>query len=511
MAIKAGIVHSESGAEGLSSPTIPTRRDRLLTSQERQDLAIAILAQQKPVAQIARENQVSRPFLYRQAQIARQGLSNVFESPPAPEKVLFYLPITDAWLDQAIMSLTLDCHSPFRGIQSFFSSLLDIQDYSLGSIYNVIQKNVKKAMEINRRDDLSGIREGLHDEIFQAGAPILVGLDAHSCYCYLLAKERHRDEITWGVHLLDLMEQGWHPQRTIADFARGLRAGQSEVCPEIPCDGDVFHALKDFHKLTGFLEHRAISAMQHRQTLEAKMERAKQKGRGNGWSKALGWAREKEREALDLAADMDVLGAWLQEDILALVGPGFSDRKKLLDFVVEELRLREDRCPHRIAPVRRLLENQGENLLAFAQIIEAGFSALAEEVHLPVEIIGLIAQGLQMEPYSTGYWIHREKLLKKVGSRLFDLETKVEKLLGETSRASSLVENFNSRIRSYFFLRRHVGDPYLDLLRFFLNHHRFERSEKEERKGKSPKEILTGQPHAHWLELLGYTLFRRTA
>jgi hypothetical protein len=39
-----------------------------------------------------------------------------------------------------------------------------------------------------------------------------------------------------------------------------------------------------------------------------------------------------------------------------------------------------------------------------------------------------------------------------------------------TVRACSLVENLNSRLRSYFFLRRHLGSDYSALLRFFLNH-----------------------------------------
>jgi len=76
-------------------------------------------------------------------------------------------------------------------------------------------------------------------------------------------------------------------------------------------------------------------------------------------------------------------------------------------------------------------------------------------------------------------------------------------------RASSLVENLNSRLRSYFFLRREIGHGYLDLLRFFLNHRRFLRSDRPERVGKSPAELLTGQTNPHWLELLGYTRFHR--
>jgi hypothetical protein len=77
-------------------------------------------------------------------------------------------------------------------------------------------------------------------------------------------------------------------------------------------------------------------------------------------------------------------------------------------------------------------------------------------------------------------------------------------------RASSLVENLNSRLRSYFFLRRQIGPQYLDLLRFFLNHSPFSRSQHPDRVGKTPAELLTGQAHPHWLELLGFTRFQRS-
>ena len=79
----------------------------------------------------------------------------------------------------------------------------------------------------------------------------------------------------------------------------------------------------------------------------------------------------------------------------------------------------------------------------------------------------------------------------------------------QTPRVSSLVENLNYRLRCYFFLRRTLGESYLELLQFFLNHRCFIRSEVPERVGKSPKLLLTGQPHSHWLELLGFTRFQR--
>ena len=56
-----------------------------------------------------------------------------------------------------------------------------------------------------------------------------------------------------------------------------------------------------------------------------------------------------------------------------------------------------------------------------------------------------------------------------------------------------------------------IGPDYLDLLRFYLNHRVLERSERPERRGKTPAELLTGAAHGHWLELLGFTRFARPA
>lgn len=91
------------------------------------------------------------------------------------------------------------------------------------------------------------------------------------------------------------------------------------------------------------------------------------------------------------------------------------------------------------------------------------------------------------------------------------IEDAVLNALDTTERSSSMIENFHSRISPYFFLRREIGNNYLELLRFYLNHVPFQHSEREERLHKSPAEILTGKPHIDWLEMLGYQRFKQAA
>ena len=90
-----------------------------------------------------------------------------------------------------------------------------------------------------------------------------------------------------------------------------------------------------------------------------------------------------------------------------------------------------------------------------------------------------------------------------MGGKFHVLFEAVRRTMADTPRSSALVENLNSRLRTYFTLRRHLGGSYLDLLRFFLNHRRFVRSRHAERQGKSPREPMTGQGYPHWLILLG--------
>ena len=123
---------------------------------------------------------------------------------------------------------------------------------------------------------------------------------------------------------------------------------------------------------------------------------------------------------------------------------------------------------------------------------------------MPLYLVQGICQLQGLDPNGLVYWERQACLHRKLGERFHDIQTAVCDVMADTPRASSIVENLNSRLRNRFFLRRHIGNEYLDLLRFFFNHRRYPRSEREERKGKSPAELLHGQAHPHWLELLGF-------
>jgi hypothetical protein len=458
---------------------------------------------------LADHHDVSRKFVYAQKAKACEALRETFTSPQDEQKVLFHLPVTKDWIRQFVLAQVLIGHTSFRGVMEILEAVFDYRDLSIGTVHNIIQDAVAPARCLNHAQDLSGVRVGAHDEIYQGRRPVLVGADVRSTFCYLLAIEDHCDETTWGVHLLDLADRQLRPERTIADGGKALRAGQAGAWGDVPCNADVFHAERDLGRLAYYLDHRAAACTAARRTLEGRMTRLKRRGKGHTLSKRLALARQAEHKAVNLARDVRILAGWMQTDILSLAGPPLAARRQLYAFVVHELQQREALCPHRIGPVRRMLENHQQNLLAFAGVLEERFADVAQRLKLPLPLVHAVSEWLGTDPNTATHWHRHGRLCRVLGDKFRPAEQAVRDVLVETPRASSIIENLNSRLRNYFFLRRHVGDAYLDLLRFFLNHRRFLRSECPERVGKSPAELLTGQPHPHWLELLGYDRFQR--
>jgi hypothetical protein len=473
-----------------------------LPEGERKDLAVRVLARSEPVSNFAVRHGVSRKFVYQQTSKARVALDDAFSSATPDTEVLFELVITKVWLRQMIVALALICRGSVRGVVEFLRDLLGVS-ISVGSVHEVLQSAAETAAVLNQEQDLSAIRVGLHDELFQGTVPVLAGVCARSTYCYLLAIEPHRDADTWGVHLLDASRQGLKPDYTIADAGQGLRAGQKAAWGETPCHGDVFHIQHQYETLANTLSRLAKGARSRREKLEDKIDRAGRHDPDDALATQLELARQIETQASCLARDIRTLTQWLSHDILALAGPVLATRQELFDFVVAMLAQREAEDVRRIRPLRVALQNQRDDLLAFAGVLDEKLATIAQTHEIGEDRVREACVLHRLPSTATAYWQDWNRLRAKVGGKFHTLFDAVSQTMAQTPRSSSLVENINSRLRTYFTLRRHLGNSYLDLLRFFLNHRRFMRSRCAERNGKSPREVMTGEAHPHWLTLLG--------
>jgi hypothetical protein len=466
---------------------------------------VQALAGPQSVTQLAQDYEVSRKFVYQQADHAAQALDQAFARPAGHDAdVLFALPVTKPWLRALVLGLLLIGRSSYRGVQELLRDLFGVS-LSVAQVHTLAHRAMERARRRNQQVDLGNVAIGAHDEIFQNGVPVLAGIDVASTYCYLLSIEEQRDGDTWALRLLELQDHGFDPEAIISDGGSGLRAGQELALPGKPRRGDVFHAFQETQEVVRFLENRAYDALAACARLEHQQAaRNKKRGRHDaGLAQKLRYARPAAARAIALADDVATLVRWLQQDVLAVAGPSYAQRCALYDFLVAELRVRQALCPHRLGPLCTYLTNHRDALLAFAKQLDSDLEGLAEDFQVPLALLHELLQVLSQDAGDPRRWRREARLRQQLRGRFYELSAAVAAVAARTVRASSVVENFNSRLRSYFFLRRHLGPDYLHLLQFFLNHRRFLRSEHPERVGKSPAELLTGQTHAHWLELLG--------
>jgi hypothetical protein len=473
-----------------------------LPENDRKDLAVQALARSATISDLSSRHGVSRKFVYQQANKARRALDDAFVSACADDEVLFEILVTKRLLRQVIVALALMCRGSYLGIIEFMRDLLGAS-ISIGTVHTVLCSAAAQAAVLNRGQDLSRIRTGLHDELFHGGKPVLAGVCAESTYCYLLAVEEHRDADTWGVHLLDAAQQGLKPDYTIADAGQGLRAGQKAAWGGTPCHGDVFHIIRQCEGLANTLSRLAKGATSRRKKLEARVDRVGQPGPDDALVRELVLARQSETQAHWLARDVRTLTRWLSRDVLALTGPDLATRQVLFDFIADELERLEPEDARRIRPVCVALRNQRDDLLAFAGVLDKKLAGIARTLEISPSLVREACVLHRLPTTSTAYWQGWNRLRAAMGTKFHAVFGAVSQAMARTPRSSSLVENLNSRLRNYFTLRRHLGSAYLDLLRFFLNHRRFMRSRLAERVGKSPRELMTGENHPHWLTLLG--------
>jgi hypothetical protein len=489
------------------APACPART---LGAEQRQGLALQALAGTFTITQLADDAGVSRKFVYQQVSLAQEALDEAFAPETPNERLLGELPVTKAWLRQVVVSLVLTCHSPYRGIIDFFGECLN-QSISLGTIHNIVHAAVAQARLYNEQQSLANVSVGLLDEIFQNGQPVLVGIDARSTYCFLLSAEDNREGVTWGVRLLEAQDRGLAPASFVADFGSGLRNGLALALPDTRCWGDVFHGLYTVQPVATALEKAAYEALNRCDRLERQAaEYQRRHGRANlSFAQQLRNVRPAAEQALALADDVALLARWLRDDVLALAGPCLAERQTGYDFLVAELRARAPLCPHRLNPLCTFLENQRDSLLAFAGQLDRDLADLAADFQVSVDTVRDVLYLQSLSDASPSRAPREADLRRLLRGRFHTLSQAVQAVADRIVRASSAVENYNSRLRTYFTLRRELGPDYLTLLQFFLNHRRFPRSERPERVGKSPAELLTGQKHPHWLALLGYAPFSR--
>ena len=143
----------------------------------------------------------------------------------------------------------------------------------------------------------------------------------------------------------------------------------------------------------------------------------------------------------------------------------------------------------------KYLENHKDKLLTFVLQAQDRIKKLAKDKEVDEEILIKMWEQMRYSTDTAEYNIMEAEIGTNLMEKYTEVRIEFEKILNELIRASSIVECENSRIRPYLSLKRAVYDKFTDLMQFYLNTHKYRRSRKEERKGKSPLELLTKKDH----------------
>lgn len=466
------------------------------------NMAVDAIKRQQTVVDIAKRYGCSRTTVYEQQDKALAAANKSFQ--PDEDKVLFYIPVTTTFIRMVTLALWLICKSSYRDT-IFFIRIVFNYSVSIGTVFNVIDEAAEKARKINQSYDLSGIKDSASDEVFHWGKPILATVDIPSRFCALLVCENLRDTDTWGTHLLDLVNQKYAPNTTLLDGAKGLVGGHKEVLPNTKIRLDHFHMIQDMKDCARFLKNEEAStitaALKLYSRVNKETEQEKKAILSVAWDKSLadiGILEETHKR-------FKLLVQWLQYDVLQLAGYQPKERAVMYDFIVTEMEKIAISHPHRINNIITSLKTRRKALLDVADALNEQFRKLAKKYHLSIKTIWSICYVARYDADSMKYNEKSYELETLIGEKYEEIEEAVLMILETTYRCSSIVENFNSRLRPYLDERKMVTQKHLGLIQFYLNHKPFMRSKHKRLVDKTPAEALTGKAHDSWLEMLDFS------
>lgn len=162
--------------------------------------------------------------------------------------------------EKMIISLALDGTASEEGIQRILENNFQ-KHVSIGKISNILNQAARRAAEFDESVDLSGIRQGANDEIFQCGNPVLTGVDADTGYVYLLQPAADRTADTWENAMKSCKSRNLELDVSISDFGTGLLGGIPKAFPNACIQPDLFHFLMEIGKEISSQERRVYAML----------------------------------------------------------------------------------------------------------------------------------------------------------------------------------------------------------------------------------------------------------
>ena len=356
--------------------------------------------------------------------------------------------------EKMIISLALDGTASEEGIQRILENNFQ-KHVSIGKISNILNQAARRAAEFDESVDLSGIRQGANDEIFQCGKPVLTGVDVDTGYVYLLQPAADRTADTWENAMEICKSRNLELDVSISDFGTGLLGGIPKAFPGACIQPDLFHFLMEIGKEISSQERRFYAMLADYYKCEEALsgKRVHEKT----FQKLL-TLEEKLSPAIERCDRLLTLYRWLRE-MTRYQGYCYQDVLSLCYWILDQM---EDTAGI-TDKLRKVLAKTRRNLpdvLIYLERAEKALREYAVKKGYPEESFVLM---YRMQGYQPGSQEYRsaDRRLRHIFKKTYaDAYLEIESILKGVKRASSLVENLNGRLWRYMNLKRMIPEKF---------------------------------------------------
>ncbi len=458
------------------------------------------------VSQISRNYQVSRQTLYSWKERGQRALEAAFE----PRKVRRE---AAQQLDRAVLTLLVEGHASYRGIQACLKELLGL-DVSVGTITAIVQAAGQRAQSWLEQQVPEEERVVALDEQYSSkrGEAYLNVVDVHSSQVWATLPPVAVDGESWTLALWYLHEQGVVWKGSVSDGGKAIAEALQTTKAISTHQRDVWHLLH----LAGQVQARLERAVQEEEERWLVIKRQAQQqattGRRAAGRPAKTTSSEQEQLLIQLHRLLEAvryLFAQLRElfEVVVLTGESVprllcsqtrrDEVQTVLDLLEEAIQSVPTTLQKEVQRVIKQVTLALPALLHFAEEVEACQQEAIKQLGEPA--VGLIAWA----------WQRRQILGKQPQQLLEALDpvwrgpaARLFEAWNQAVRASSVVENWHSIVRPHLAVHRSLSAGMLALLAVWHNHRVAPRGLH---KDLSPLQRSgLQQPTGGWLEVLGY-------
>ncbi len=459
------------------------------------------------VSQMSRSHDVSRQSLYSWKVKGQAGLETALAPKQEPSE-------SEQQLERAVLTLLVEGHASYRGIQTCLASLMGI-GVSLGTIVGIVQEAGERAMHWMEQHRPETGRALALDELYssQRGEAYLSIVDVQSAAVWASTSPVAVDGESWTLLLWEMQGQGLHWKTLVSDGGKAIGEAVQRVAPTQVMQRDVWHVLHACQQVQGRVDRLVRRLEEQAKTVARQAERLAQgkKPRGAHPLTDVAAHRAQLRHAQYVASSLGYLSSELQQLLeVVVLAPRANDGLLSSQPRWEEL-------DALLALLAELAEQAPEG-------VQRDFKALWRHIQLALPHLVVFAEGLeqvqqdateQLGPAAVSLiawaWQRRAILGTRPEHLVADLPQEwrlmAEQLLRAWDgavRASSAVENWHSILRPYLAVHRTLSTGMLALLAVWHNHRVAPRGLHQ---GQSPLQRSGfSELTSDWLVALGYPL-----